>query len=101
MGKQVVRIHQVRTDGAANYNKEKTNMQGIITTWLETKGYGFVQSEGSEIFLHISNIEGQPQLGAEIEFEIGHPVSLGKKPQAVRARVVSIPERKDITGGAQ
>jgi cold shock CspA family protein len=77
-------------------------MKGIVATWLENKGYGFVQSNGSEIFLHISNvIEGIPQLGAEIEFEIGLPVSLGKKPQAVHAKVISVPDRKDLVGGSR
>jgi cold shock CspA family protein len=76
-------------------------MKGTITTWLETKGYGFIQYDGLEIFIHLSNIvEGWPKLGAEIEFEIGDPSSIGKKPQAVRARIV-IPERMEVLGGAK
>jgi cold shock CspA family protein len=73
-------------------------MQGILVVWSEPKAYGFVQPDGSseKLFIHITNFpEGTPKsairLGSRIEFEIGDPISLGKKPQAVRAKIVSTP----------
>jgi cold shock CspA family protein len=74
-------------------------MQGILVVWSEPKAFGFVQPDGSSerLFIHITNfpdgtLKSEIQLGSRIEFEIGNPISLGKKPQAVRAKVVSLPE---------
>lgn len=80
-------------------------MKGTITVWNTPRAYGFVKPDGSseELFIHISNFpEGQtPRLGAVVEFEIGDPISIGKKPQAVNATILEMPKTGlDATGGA-
>ena len=71
-------------------------MQGTLVVWSEPKGFGFIQPDGSSerLFIHITNFggldKGEVRLGARIEFEIGDPISLGKKLQAVRAKLLPI-----------
>ena len=48
---------------------------GKIKWFNPTKGYGFIEQEGKDVFLHISALEkagiNTLQEGEEIEFEIG------------------------------
>jgi cold shock CspA family protein len=90
-------------------------MKGTIVLWHQARAYGFVKPDGSDetIFVHISNFcPGEvPRLDARIEFEIGDPISIGKKPQAINATILSIPmsvglaalqsAANDETGGAK
>ena len=79
-------------------------MQGTLVIWSEPKAFGFVQPDGTseKLFIHITNFGGlekdKVRLGARIEFEIGDPISLGKKPQAVRAKL--LPVSIEISAGA-
>src|SRR5580765_7974506 len=70
-------------------------MKGTIILWHQPRAYGFVQADGSSdtFFIHVTNFPaGQvPRLGARVEFEVGDPISLGKKPQAINATILSVP----------
>jgi cold shock CspA family protein len=62
-------------------------MRAIISYYNPKRRFGFVTTpSGEQFFFHTSNIEVgfNPILGAEVEFQIGAPVALGKRPQAVR-----------------
>ncbi len=63
-------------------------MQGSITL-LHPRGYGFITTTaGERIFFHFSQFQkgADPVLGGLVEFEIGPPIQVGKKPQALRVR---------------
>ena len=59
--------------------------RGIVVSYDQRKRWGFIQGSSGEIFFHWANcVSGfQPELGANVEYEIGKPFSLGKKDQAV------------------
>ena len=62
-------------------------MRAIISYYNPRKHFGFVTTPtGEQYFFHQSNIEVgfNPILGAEVDFQIGAPIALGKRPQAVR-----------------
>ena len=67
-----------------------TMFYGKIVSYCERKQWGFIQgnSEQQRIFFHRANcVQGfQPQLGDDIEYEIGKPFTLGKPEQAVDVR---------------
>jgi len=81
-------------DGTRDREREQqgtTNMtyEGTIVMYHSTKFWGFVRgNDGGEWFFHLDNCASgfEPQLSASIEFEIGPPISLGKKDQAVNVR---------------
>ena len=59
--------------------------KGTVKWFNENKGYGFIKREdGSEVFVHFSNIEGEGfktlEPAQEVEFEI---IDGDKGPQAV------------------
>lgn len=59
--------------------------QGTVKWFDREKKYGFVESNGKEYFVHISNVENEVPLdqGQRIEFEVGE----GQKgPQATNVR---------------
>src|ERR1700692_2715480 len=61
-------------------------MQATIIMYNPKKLWGFVQDRnGCEWFFHLDNcVSGfQPSLGAIVEFEVGPPIALGKRDQAV------------------
>lgn len=60
--------------------------QGIIIQYDQVKRWGFIQGSSGDIFFHCSNCNFEPELGAAVEYEIGKPFTLGKKPQAVVVR---------------
>jgi cold shock CspA family protein len=65
--------------------------QGIIVVYNQAKAWGFIRElSGAEWFFHMANTapEFVPQLGAAVEFEIGPPLSVGKKEQALSVREV-------------
>ena len=55
--------------------KRKLMTTGKIKWFNPAKGYGFIEQEGKDVFLHISALEKAGidtlQEGEEIEFEIG------------------------------
>jgi cold shock CspA family protein len=62
---------------------------GVITTSFAARKFGFIKSEGRDIFLHAVNLqEGVPVLGQKVEFELGEAATLGKPKQAVNIAFV-------------
>ena len=61
--------------------------QGTVKFFNASKGFGFiVQDNGSDLFFHVSEIQGQePQDGDKVEFEVGE----GRKgPCAISVKVM-------------
>jgi cold shock CspA family protein len=74
-------------------------MQAQITTFVDTRGFGFLtDSEGTQYFFHVSNLlrdagkERKLRLGEMVSFEITDPVKLGGKMQAIKIRVIDAAE---------
>ncbi len=46
---------------------------GIVKTWLEDRGFGFVQPDegGADVFVHAKNVDGASELipGQMVEYE--------------------------------
>jgi cold shock CspA family protein len=72
-------------------------MFGRITFWNQAKGFGFISVPTSEqFFFHYSNFEGIPKLADRVTFDLGDPVEVGKRTQAVNVR---INVARDISAG--
>jgi cold shock CspA family protein len=63
--------------------------QGTISSWLFSKGFGFVISDGVKYFLHISSLKGSvaPSIGGVVSFKVS-PVLEGRCPSAIDAEIV-------------
>jgi cold shock CspA family protein len=66
-------------------------MIGRLTYWNGLKGYGFItvtDGSGTQYFFHRSNFigPGDPVLSGLVVFNLGEPLSIGKKVQAVGVR---------------
>jgi cold shock CspA family protein len=62
--------------------------KGRLKHWFADKGFGFITSDGADIFLHHSVIEGEPALGDTIEFEPAPDRKYPGKFRAVTARII-------------
>lgn len=74
-------------------------MQGVLILWSEPRGFGFIQPDATtelsdRLFVHITNFSDAEQskirLGMRVEFSIGDPITIGKKPQAVRCKLLPV-----------
>ncbi|HHW06379.1 MAG TPA: cold-shock protein [Clostridia bacterium] len=65
-------------------------MEGIVKWFDADKGYGFIQSEGGDVFVHYSAIQGEGfktlHEGQKVEFDI---VQGTRGPQAANVNVLS------------
>ncbi len=84
-------------------------MQGTLIIWNAPKAFGFIQPDATtdvsdRLFVHISNFaaidRGNVRLGARIEFTVGEPIAIGKKPQATRAKVLTVNTASTSVNGA-
>lgn len=66
--------------------------KGTIKFYNSEKGYGFCQTEGGDIFFHISDFNqqlyGEPTKGMPVEFTVGD--SVDRKTGATRTRAREI-----------
>lgn len=68
---------------------DNTTYEGKITLYNAAKGWGFItRTDGMQFFWHEQNkAKGfLPALGARVRFEVGPPLALGKKDQAIHIR---------------
>jgi hypothetical protein len=63
---------------------------GTITTYFESKKYGFITSDADGVsrFFHESNCLYPPRIGMAVEFELGAPNKLGKERQCLMVSAV-------------
>ena len=66
-------------------------VKGRLSKWRG--GYGFIRSEGRDVFVHLSNfLSGfTPELNATVEFELGPGCREDQPQQAYRVRILSKP----------
>merc|ERR1712151_266052 len=45
--------------------------EGTVKSFVDQKGYGFIDYEGQDVFLHINDcMDGRPQQGDHVSFDI-------------------------------
>ena len=61
--------------------KDKQYIQGKMMRWVEEKGYGFANTQGKDIFIHLSSIRGgeRVRVGKPVILKIISDPSRGKK----------------------
>ena len=77
-----------RTRHVVRSNEEGNTMQGTVKFFNNEKGFGFISREdGSDVFVHFSNIAGDGfkslEEGDTVEFEVG-PGKKGEEARDVR-----------------
>jgi cold shock protein len=61
-------------------------LEGTIKWFNNQKGYGFIaQESGVDLFVHASQVNGDPEKGNNVQFEIGES---RKGPCAINAKIV-------------
>ncbi len=94
--------------GTMQHPGVRKRYRGQITLWSEPRYFGFITTTvdlpeiGNTIFFHRLNfMAGIPTasiaVGREVEFEIAAPYKIGRKPQAVKIKLV---EPVTVTAGA-
>ena len=79
-------------------------MRGIVTTYFQNKGYGFITSDvdGVSRFFHASNYSGAPKVGTRVEFALAEPTKIGKDKQCVNIAPIALATQEEsVSGGAQ
>lgn len=61
--------------------------RGTISSWLFSKGFGFVTCDNVKYFLHISRLQGAPSVGAIVSFNVLEAKE-GRCPSAIDAEIV-------------
>lgn len=61
--------------------------RGTISSWLFSKGFGFVTCDNVKYFLHVSRLKGSPEVGAFVSFSV-LPVKEGRCQSAVDAEIL-------------
>ena len=55
---------------------------------LETKGFGFIEREGgNDLFVHISEVEGEITDGDTVEFEVGEGPKRTSRTKSQKSRI--------------
>ena len=76
-------------------------MIGTVTTYFAAREFGFITCDGEKTtrFFHKSHfIEGEPKLGARVDFELGDANKLGMPQQCVNITVVDAQEASAKAG---
>ena len=64
-------------------------MRGIVKRWVRSRGYGFIEPQGSDesILIHHTDLEGYHELkeGQKVEFEVD---KTGPRPRAMKVKAV-------------
>lgn len=72
--------------------------KGKIVAFAARKGWGYIYSDGENVFFHVANSPGfAPALDLEVEFETAPPFKLGQRDQAVNLQKV---ESAGVKAGA-
>ena len=88
--------------GTMQHPAVRKRYRGTLTLWNEPRYFGFITLKtelpeiGKTIFVHRLNfMAGIPtasiSVGREVEFEISAPYKIGRKPQAVRVKLLETP----------
>ena len=65
---------------------ESAVLEGKIKWFNDQKGYGFIEQEtGVDLFIHTSQLKGEPEKGKTVQFEIGES---RKGPCAINATII-------------
>ncbi len=60
--------------------------QGTVKWFNHSKGFGFIEREGEDdLFVHVTNIEGEIRDGDSVEFEVGES---DRGPNAINVKKV-------------
>ena len=82
--------------GTMRHPAVRPRHEGVLVMWNEPRYFGIIQADKklengeNTIFVHRLNFvrDHQPVLGCRVSFELGPPISIGKKDQAVRVKVL-------------
>jgi cold shock CspA family protein len=75
--------------------------QGTVVLYHPTRFWGFIrEADGTEWFFHQSNAAKRYsiKLGDDVQFEVGPPLKLGQKDQAVNIAPVGV---ESVVGGGK
>ena len=102
--------------GTMQHPAVRKRYRGTLKLYSEPRYFGFIEAiedlpgiDGKSIFVHRLNFIARVPShlivpGAEVEFEIGPPYAVGKKPQAVRVKILEqhagLSALAKVSGGA-